>query len=337
MKKLILLSVLIIINLNIFSTEYNSNLLGQNLGIKDGSTEYTLKVVTQDDGVTTYLYFKDKLIETKQTISKDNIKTITTTKGNYIQTKKYKDDILIYTETADTKVYYEYSNNKLITKKILINDTLDSISKYYYADNKLIAILTANNNESVYEGFSVDGNVFYKSVDNNFKSIEIANRQLISKNYEADKILSSTDIEKTDDYTIFTSKNQDILKKEYYDIKGNLVKIENYDINDKLIDLTENQYNENNKRIQIKKTEYKEDVLLKSKKSVLITITSLNNDVIESSKSFENNILINEIFYLNGIKKSEILYKNGKKYCTIDYSADGKKVLSIKYSEEYYD
>lgn len=338
MKKYLLCSVLLLLALNLSAKEYNSNLLAQNLGEKDGSTSYTLKVVTQNNSVTTLLFYKENLI--KEIIeTKDNNKIIKETKTKDNTTKEiFFNGLLIEKEKDNTLIKYEYNeNNLIILKKTLVNNILKDLSKYYYDNNdNLISIISYINGEYENKTFLENGKVIYKINKNSFNSIELIDDKFISNIYKDEKNLIDSQIKKENNILIIETKKDNYKFIEYYNEKGSLIKFEKFNKDNLIIEKREYK-KESSENIQIEIFEkYGYSELNNSLNKIEKIENKIKDNQIISTKKYINNQIISFSYINKNGLKEEILYKNGKLYCTIKYSKNNK-IIDITYKEESND
>lgn len=333
MKKILLSILIISLTSSVYckSIVYNSNMIGQKLGLFDGSSEYKLKVATDNNLVTTFLYFNDEEIKNTKVFVQDNIKTVTTVEHNNETTTTYSDSLPIKITSKDSITNFTYDNKKLITKSIHKNGILKQFSRYYYSGQTLVALFRSVDDKMVYYIFE-NGNTpqLLLSSDNKFSIITINNTILTSANYDGENKLSFKDAKLNDDGTIvITTLSGSNTLKEYYDNEGLLIKVETIEENNHLKQLKEISYDEFNNTSKITETIYEKD----SSKESVKNISIYNNGKLKEIQKLENGILISLSNYNEFGKKVEILYKNGQKFCTITYSIDGKKIDNVQYEK----
>ena len=333
MKKILLTIILISLNLSVFSQTvvYNSNIIGQKLGLSDGSSEYSLKVVAEENVVTTFLYFNDELIKKIEKRESGNSKSVIVNEKGSITTTTYFNNLPIKIVGDSGVTNYTYDDGKLITKNYNDGNSNHSFSRYYYSDDKLISIFRNINDTLEYYVFKEKGNLqLLLSKENTFKEINVHNTLLTSTSYEGDIQLSFNDATLNEDGSlVITSVKDDNSYNEYYDIDGLLFKENIIDSNGFLIQ--EKLYEYDNYNNISKTIESNYDVATDNK---LNKITSIYDEgKIKEIVKEEADIIISTSVFNEYGRKIETLYKDGNKFCTITYNLDGKKIIDVQYEK----
>jgi YD repeat-containing protein len=333
MKNFLLTIILISINLSVFSQTvlYNSNLIGQKLQLSDSSSEYKLKVVTEDNMVTTFLYLNDKQIKKVEINENGNNKSIITTENGETTTETYLNNLLLKIRKGNEVTSYTYDDGRLITKTNKKGGSFQTFSRYYYSGDELVTISRSRNGVMEYYVFKDEENPkLLLSKGNEFTEIDANNTILTSTSYEGSNRLSFNEASLNDDGTLIikTLKASNI-HNEYYDIDGMLYKEDVLDDEDNLIQTSTFEYDEfknlsKSVEIQLGMNDSKNN----TKKTSIYEGGKVQKILLEIDGALISTSLLDEFG-----KKVEILYKDGLKYCTITYDLDGKKILDIQYEK----
>jgi YD repeat-containing protein len=306
-------------------------MIGQKLGLSDGSSEYSLKVVAEENVVTTFLYFNDDVIKKIETRESGNSKTVIVNEKGSITKTTYFNNLPIKIVSDSGITNYTYDDGKLITKNFNDGNSNHSFSRYYYSDNKLISIFRNLNDTLEYYVFKDENNLqLLLSKENTFKKININKTLLTSTSYEGDIQLSFNDAIVNDDGSlVITSINDDNSYNEYYDVDGLLFKENIIDSNGFLIQEKLYEYDIYN---NISKTIESNYDLATNNKTNKITSIYEEGKIQEILKEEEDVIISTSVFNEYG-RKIETLYKDGNKFCTITYNLDGKKIIDVQYEK----
>lgn len=342
MKKILSSILLIFLPSLLFASviEFNSNSISQKLGVKDGNSEYTLKVVTENDRVTTLLYYYDNLIKTIISKTQKNKLVEEVYENGLIITKTYQDDYLVQYKDNEITINYSYDGNLLLTKATIKNGKRVDFSRFYYDDdNILISKLTENQNNFTYSAFDQQNNLFfYNGEGENFKEINSHGTHLASTTYKGEQQLSKLLVDKNEiGDLILTTKENNIINKEFYNNKGSLIKKEATNLSGELQSSIIYLYDESSLLIfeeinQYIKNEIDNSIIEEKKEKKYY-----NDGTLYKVVKFENSIKISSYVYNVENRKIETLFKNNSPYCTITYSLDGKKIIDIVYKEESND
>lgn len=335
MKKILLATMLFIISLSLFaeSAVYNSNAISQKLGPADGSTEYKLEVVTDNNEVTTFLYFNDRLIKKTITSEMGSLKKILVEEGN-IKTEEVYNNLLLVRRTSGSKqTVYTYDGNRLITKVEKQNGEIISFSRYYYSGNSMISIFQEADGEFEYYVFkdNEENKELLISNDETYTRISAYHTLLTSTKYEGDVTLSFNDANINDDGSLVIETFKDGYNyKEFYNTSGSLYRTEESDDAGNIISTVDFELDNDNN--VLKQVETKSEIINNKKTDIAIT-TFYKNNKEDSIEMTYDGALQSRTFFDDSDRKNEILYKDGKKYCTIIYSFDGKTILDVKYEK----
>lgn len=333
MKKILLSTIIIFINLSVFSQTvvYNSNLIGQKMGLLDGSSEYTLKVVTNEKVVTTFLYLNDIEIKKTEVSEIGNNKTVIITEKDKVQTETYLNNVPLKIIDDSGIVSYTYEGGKLITKTLKFDDSIQSFSRYYYSGDSLVAIFRNIKGNMEYYVFKNDGTPELSiSNGNKFTEINVHNTLLTSNTYEGNENLSFNNAIMNDDGSLMIKTTKDgKTHDEYYDVDGLLYKEDVLNKDNLISQTTVYEYDDFNNVLQSIETIFDETRKVEdTKKTILYENGKIQKILIE-----KEGVLISSSKFNEYGKKVETLYKNGLKYCTITYNLDGKKILDIQYEK----
>jgi hypothetical protein len=335
MKKILLSTMVFIISLSLFaeSAVYNSNAISQKLGAADGSTEYKLEVVTDNNEVTTFLYLNDEVIKKTITSEMGSLKKILVEEGDNKTEEVYNNSLLIRKSSGNKQTVYTYDGDRLITKVEKEDDEVLSFSRYYYSDNSLISILQEIDGEFEYYVFkdNDENKELLISDDETYTRISAYHTLLTSTKYEGDITLSFNDANINDDGSLVIETFKDGYNyKEYYNPSGSLYRTQESDDDGNIISTVDFELDNDNNIL--KQVETKSEIINNKETDIVIT-TYYKNSKEDSIEVAYDGTLQSKTFFDDSDRKNEILYKNGRKYCTIIYSFDGKTILDVEYEK----
>ena len=335
MKKILLATMLFIISLSLFaeSVVYNSNAISQKLGPADGSTEYKLEVVTDNNEVTTFLYLNDRLIKKTITSEMGSLKKILVEEGDIKTEEVYNNFLLVRRTSGGKQTVYTYDGNRLITKVDKQDDEVISFYRYYYSGNSLISIFQEIDGEFEYYVFKDNGENkdLLISTAATYTRISAYHTLLTSTKYEGDVTLSFNDANINDDGSLIIKTFKDGHNyEEFYNTSGSLYRTEESDDVGNIISTVDFELDNDNNIL--KQVETKSEIINNKKTDIVIT-TYYKNSKEDSIEVAYDGSLQSRTFFDDSDRKNEILYKDGKKYCTIIYNCDGKTILDVRYEK----
>jgi hypothetical protein len=310
---------------------YNSNPIGQKLKLSDGSSEYTLKVVTEENRVTTFLYLNDKEIKKVEINESGNHKLVVTIENGSVITENYFNNLPVKIINDDDVTSYTYDGGKLITKINKIGGYSQSFSRYYYSGDELVAIfrnLNGNMEYSVFKDEKTPKLLLTKG--NTFTEIDVHNTLLTSTLYEGSQQLLFNDATLNEDGSLIIKTLKDgKCRNEYYDADGLLYKEDVLDEDDIINQTSTFEYD---KFKNVSRSIEVQFGIVEGSKQIKKT-TIYDGGKIQKILLEENGVIISVSVFNEYGKKVETLYKEGLKYCTITYNLDGKKILDVQYEK----
>ena len=336
MKKVFLIGVCSLLIINLYAATFNSNAIGQKLGVYNNDSEYYLVEKIFDFTTKTQLFRNNILIQTITIERKDDIKTITTDNLEKINIKIYYKNYIKSENEDNLNIKYNYNDNftQLKSKVVSLDNELQDIYSFYYSnDNKLAGILKVTNDTSVLSTFDIseDYQSLSTSDKSKYKKSQIHNGVINSTQYDKEKLLNEIIVDKNENgQIILAQKTNDRTVKDYYS-NSVLNKKEIFDENMQLLKTVEFFYDDNYLKTKEIQTENIYNKFTKNFDTSRKTVSLYLNNKIERVLVSENDILISSYYINENDEKIENLYENNEVYCTITYAND--KIVDIQYRE----